>query len=102
MLLALEKDIQIRGFFLKFFEENLLKLEILNWLELKELSVANLNLILNSILNSLIFKSLHNMASKVYTNRYRKKRSSQKNRTSSLQPSSGFQTDKQAYVKFLE
>jgi len=30
MLLALEKDIQIRGFFLKFFEENLLKLEILN------------------------------------------------------------------------
>jgi len=24
MLLALEKDIQIRGFFLKFFEENLL------------------------------------------------------------------------------
>jgi len=30
MLLALGKDIQIRGFFLKFFKENLLKLEIKN------------------------------------------------------------------------
>jgi len=42
------------------------------------------------------------MTTSIYTNRFKRKRSSNKKRTSSHEPPQKFQTDKQAYVKFLE